>query len=113
MPIRVLLVNNGQIVTLPDPSGGMFDAAGDFDRLLPMENQLPVQASPKLSALARIEAYVDVEFSPNEMVAVAQDVAVLLHLAKPGPEARGLDRLRVMAEHCATMPNSVLRVQSD
>lgn len=113
MPIRVSLVSEGNIVALPDPSGGMFDAAGDFDRLLPMENQLPIQDAPNLPALGRIEAYVDMEFSADDMEAVEKDVSSLLPLAKPGPEARGLERLRVLAERGTRMPGSVLRVEGD
>jgi hypothetical protein len=41
----------------------------------------PTQA-PKLPVLSRIEAYADVEFTSDDMAAVAQEAAMLLHLAK-------------------------------
>jgi len=113
MPISVTLVFAGKTVVLADPSGGTFDAAGDFDRLLPMENQLPVQGAPDLPTLGRIDAYADVEFSPDDMAAIRDEAVALLQLAKPGPEARGLKRLRVLAEHGAQMPGAVLRVEAD
>ena len=106
-------MSKGRIVALPDPSGGMFDAAGDFDRLLPMENQLPVRDAPELPMLSRIEAYADVEFSSDDMVAVGKEAARLMQVAKPGPETRGLERLRVLAEHGAQVPGAVLRVEGD
>ena len=113
MPIRITLVSQGRVVALPDPAGGQFDAAGNFDRLLPMENQLPMRQSPNLPLLSRIEAYVGVEFTSDEMVAVAEEAATLFDIAKPGPETRGLERLRSLAEHGAQIPGAVLRVAAD
>ena len=114
MPLYVTLVVDGQRVTHPDPSGGTFNAAGNFDRLLPLENQLPLSGAPVLPALGRVEAYAVVEFlTTQDMEAVASEAAVLLPFAKPGPEARGLVRLRMLAEHGARTPGSVLRVQGD
>lgn len=113
MPILVSLLIAGRAVTLPDPSGGYFDAAGDFDRLLPMENQLRVDQLPELTTLSRIEAYADVEFTREDLAAVAEEAAALLPFAKPGPEARGLQRLRALAEHGVEIPGAVLLVQGD
>lgn len=113
MPIRITLVSQGHVVALPDPAGGQFDAAGNFDRLLPMENQLPMRQSPNLPLLSRIEAYVDLEFTSDEMTIVAQEASMLLEIAKPGPETRGLERLRSLAEHGAQIPGAVLRVVGD
>lgn len=113
MPILVSLLIDGTAVTLPDPSGGYFDAAGDFDRLLPMENQLRADHVPELSTLSRIEAYADVEFTRDDLAAVAEEAAALLPFAQPGAEARGLQRLRALAEHGAVTPGAVLLVQGD
>src|SRR4051812_34516511 len=113
MPILVSLRIDGEAVTMPDPSGGYFNAAGDFDRLLPMENQIGIEHLPGLATLSRIEAYADVEFTREDLAAVAQEAAALLPYAKPGPEARGLQRLRALAEHGALTPGAVLLVQGD
>jgi hypothetical protein len=104
---------DGKRVSLPDPSGGEFNAAGNFDRVLPMENQLPIDQFPELPVLSRVEAYADVEFTPDDMTAIAQEVARLLPFAKPGPETRGLERLRTLAEHGARTRGAVLRAHGD
>lgn len=113
MAINVTLLHQGQIVALPDADGRTFDAAGDFDRLLPMETQLPLRDAPELPVLSRIEAYADVEFSSQDMPAIEQEAGRLLPLAKPGPEVRGLQRLCTLARHGANLPGAVLHVQGD
>ena len=46
MPIDVTLVSAGRTVgALRDPSGGVFAAAGDFDRLLDQQRSLPLWSS--------------------------------------------------------------------
>jgi hypothetical protein len=110
--ISVTLRHQGQIVALPDADGRTFDAAGDFDRLLPMETQLPLRDMPDLPFLSRIEAYADVEFS-SHMPAIEQEAGSLLPLAKPGPDVRGLQRLCAMARHGADLLGAVLHVQGD
>jgi hypothetical protein len=80
----------GQVLVLADPSGGTFNAAGDFDRLLPVPgDDFPV--------LARVEPYSDVVISGTDLAALAFEAARLLKLADTGPEQRGLLRLRALA----------------
>jgi hypothetical protein len=75
---------------LADPSGGTFDAAGDFDRLLPVtEGAFPV--------LGRIDPYGDVMVLDVDLAALASEADRLLERADHGPERRGLLRLRAMA----------------
>jgi hypothetical protein len=107
------LISDSHDVVLPDPAGGTFSAAGDFDRLLSMDGELPLPDPPHLSALSRVEGYADVEFTGGELAQVAQEAKLLMSLAEPGPELRGLDRLRVLAEFGARTPGAVLLVQGD
>jgi hypothetical protein len=97
--VTVILVD-GHVVTLPDPSGGTFNAAGDFDRLLPFAAALPM--------LSRIDEYGDVEFSASELASVCDEASSLLTLARDGPERRGVMRLLAQpttascpVRHCA------------
>jgi hypothetical protein len=80
------LTVGGRMVTLPDPSGGTFNAAGDFDRLLPV----PAEDFP---VLARIDPYADTAIPNAELAALASEVAQLLRRANDGAERRGLLRL--------------------
>lgn len=98
---------------LPDPAGGEFSHCGDFDRLLPLATELPFDRGFELEVLGRVEAFEDVDFAPDEMQALLRDIAALKPLAQPGPESRGLDRLRVMAERCAQVPRSRIRSIGD
>ena len=71
----------GQVVTLADPSGGTFNAAGDFDRLLPVaEADFPV--------LPRIDSYGDGAIPNAELAALASEVTQLLERAN-GARQRG------------------------
>jgi len=101
----VTLEVNGQVVVLTDPSGGEFNAAGDFDRLLPF--------SPNLLLLSRIDPYGDVEFGSSDMPAIHDEAEGLVGLAREGPERRGLLRLQVLAAHGSRIPGSVLRFLGD
>jgi hypothetical protein len=76
---------------LPDPSGGTFDAAGDFDRLL---------GDDAYPALAQIDPYAEETWDRNAMPGLLIDLTRALEDARPGPERRGLLRLRVVAELC-------------
>jgi hypothetical protein len=83
---------NGEVVrTLPDPAGGSFDAAGDFDRLI---NWPP----ERLSVWPKIDPDAAITLGPPDIGELITDIDRLARHAKPGPEARGLARLRVMAE---------------
>lgn len=76
---------------IPDPSGGTFDAAGDFDDLL---------GSTDLAVLGGIDPYEDTTFTSQKMAALIVDVDSALVHSPAGPQTRGLRRLRVMAEMC-------------
>lgn len=105
MGVVVTLEINGQVVSLPDPSGGEFSASGDFDRLLPFRVDFPL--------LSRIDPYGDVDFNSSDMAAIPDEVAGLVELAKDGPERRGLLRLEALAVYGSRIPGSVLRSVGD
>jgi hypothetical protein len=103
--IRAYLVLNGQsIAELEDPSGGHFDAAGDFDRLVP---------NAGLPTLNQADPFGDLELRPAAMPPLIAEIGTLLAAARPGPEQRGLLRLRALAETCAETPGSVLVFRGD
>ena len=113
MPIVFRLLADGQVVTLPDPAGGQFDAAGDIDRLLPLPTELPLERGFNLEVLGRVEAFEDVYFTAADMVGIVSDTRALLVLARSGPETRGLDRLRTMAEEAQRLPGAVIKSLGD
>ncbi|WP_328475019.1 hypothetical protein OHA21_17060 [Actinoplanes sp. NBC_00393] len=80
---------------LPDPAGGCFDAAGDFDRLL-RERQ------PDCPLLSAVDPHGETSFGHHQMADLLGEIDGLLGLARPGPERRGLLRLRAMAERCGS-----------
>lgn len=91
MPIRVeLRTAKGEVVRdLPDPSGGTFDAAGDFDRLLAAAEGL----------LRYVDPFGDTIFNRVQAPQLIRDIELLgLAVGVTAVERRGLDRLRVMAE---------------
>lgn len=95
MGIQVeLRVAGERIQRLPDPVGGSFDAAGDFDRLV-------FHGNSALGLLGRLDPHGETRFGTSEMRQLVADVELLLTLAKAGAEHRGLIRLRLMAERCA------------
>jgi hypothetical protein len=73
-----------------DPAGGYFDAAGDFDCLLPPD----AVAFPILS---KLDPHDIVEIDHSWMPGLIHEINLLLPNARPGPERRGLVRL---VEHC-------------
>ena len=97
---------HGQVITLADPSGGTFTAAGDFDRLLPV----PARSFP---VLAGADPYGDAIVLSDDMAALASEVALLLTQAKQGPERRGLLRLHALALAGQAEPDAVLRFSGD
>jgi hypothetical protein len=89
------------VIHLPDPAGGWFDAAGDFDRLIPADDaSFPV--------LGRADPYGDVELASEEMPELIAEIDRVLSGARPGPESNGLARLRVLAALCAETADSSL-----
>jgi hypothetical protein len=98
VPIRVeLRTESGQVVRdLPDPAGGSFDAAGDFDRLL----------SDVRGLLRYVDPYGDTVFNRIQMPDLISDVDMLGRREDVKPiESRGLARLRIMAERCRETPH--------
>jgi hypothetical protein len=76
---------------LPDPSGGTFDAAGDFDRLIPSD-----EGDCRL--ISYVDRYGDTMFNREQMADLLADLDQL----RPNTEIeeRGLARLRRLAEEC-------------
>lgn len=94
MGIQVeLRVADKRVGRLPDPAGGFFDAAGDFDRLLSHGN-------PALRLLGRVDPHGETRFGASQMQELVVEVELLLALATAGFEQRGLTRLCTMAERC-------------
>jgi hypothetical protein len=105
MGVDFILEIEGRVVSVPDPSGGECNAAGDFDGLLPLSVDLPM--------LRRIDVWGEVEFAPSEMAAIVGEAEELLNRAKDGPERRGLLRLQALAAHGSQVAGSVLRARGD
>lgn len=94
MGVQVELVVAGErIRALPDPAGGLFDGAGDFDRLLRASD-------PETALLNAVDPHGETRLGPGEMSALIAEIDLMLGKAKPGPERRGLMRLRTMAVRC-------------
>jgi hypothetical protein len=106
MGICAELVVCGRVITLADPSGGTFTAAGDFDRLLPALGK-------SSGVLARVDPYGDAIVPNGDMAALASEVALLLIQAKQGSERRGLLRLQALALAGQAKPDAVLRFSGD
>jgi len=90
---------------LTDPTGGTFDAAGDFDRLL--------GANPDRPFRSLFLPDDEVTLTPDQCALLVNDLTYLQPMAKPGPERRGLERLRVLAEICRDGPGTALLVCGD
>lgn len=106
MGVQAYLYQAGKRVTqLPDPSGGHFDAAGDFDRLLP--------AGTAFAVLGQIDPYGDLELGPHTMPSLVAELDQLLPQARPGAERRGLLRLKTMALACQAATDTVLIFRGD
>jgi len=102
----VLRVGGEPVVGLPDPSGGTFDAAGGFDRLLPLNpDAFPI--------LSRIDPEGVAEFGPSEMAAMVDEAERALALVKAAPERRGVLRLQALAAHGSGIPLAALRITGD
>jgi hypothetical protein len=95
---------DGSVVrALTDPSGGTFDAAGDFDELLD---------SSDLPFLGAIDPYDDTTVGAAATAGLLADVDRAL-LTATGMTGRGLLRLRVMAELCRSDGSLTLRFEGD
>lgn len=83
---------------LPDPAGGTFDAAGDFERLIPYEDR-------SFRLLCYVNPYGDTVFNTVQMEDLLGDLERLAALNPKPIEKRGLDRLRVISERCRSEPH--------
>jgi len=90
---------------LPDPSGGTFDAAGDVDRLLDLDLDLPV--------LGSIDPFDETTLEGSVMRGLLQNIVNVRPVASEGPEVRGLRRVAVLAELCAADDRLVLICHGD
>lgn len=97
---------------LPDPLGGTFDAAGDFDELL---------GGSRTPSLNAIDPHSDTVLTSEEMSRLAVEVDALLATipadgrgpGRRGSTWRGLTRFRAMVDRCAAESRSTLLVQGD
>ncbi|GAB2966472.1 hypothetical protein [Saccharothrix stipae] len=107
MGVYVELVRSTGVVTgVPDPAGGRFDAAGDFDRILPTGDE-------RFTILGRIDPYRDTLLRSEDMNNLIDEVDKLIEVSRNGPERRGLLRLRTLAAECRDTPGSRLRFAGD
>jgi hypothetical protein len=101
----VLLNHEGaEVRGLSDPGGGTFDAAGDFDRLLEDELWPPG---------AVIDPHGDTTLASTAVMDLLRCLPALESRARAEPEKRGLARLRVMAERCASSSGFLLKCEGD
>jgi hypothetical protein len=90
-----------RIDRLADPAGGTFDAAGDFDRLLPVdEAAFPI--------LGNLDPHDDLELHQTAMTDLIAEIDQLLPTAHNDRERRGLQRLRTLAQMCSQTDNGSL-----
>jgi hypothetical protein len=96
-----------QMRGLPDPSGGTFDAAGDYDRFF--DDSYPgYDERLDLPRMRSVDPYGDTEMAAAAMPSLLRDIANVIPHAREGSELRGLWRLRVMAEQCAAQSGASL-----
>lgn len=107
MPIVAVLYDDEgqQVRALPDPIGGTFDAAGDFDRLLGVDASLGVWSS--------LDPEGEVSLGADRARELLEELPTLIAASRPGVERRGLERLRVLSEHLAAEPSYVLTFLGD
>jgi hypothetical protein len=92
--IAELQIAGRPVRALPDPTGGSFDAAGDFDRLIE-------RPDPDCPVLGSIDPYGETRLVSAEMGPFIQEIDRLLVQARPGAEQHGLARLRMLALRCS------------
>jgi hypothetical protein len=91
MVVELRLQSGDVMRDSPDPAGGTFDSAGDFDRVLGGESQLPI--------LGASDPHAETTLRSDEMTALLLDVETALSLANDGLSVAHL-RLRVLANRC-------------
>jgi hypothetical protein len=102
MGIQAYLYRGGiHVDRLADPAGGTFDAAGDFDPLLPTDEvAFPI--------LGNLDPFDDLELHPAVMANLIAEIDQLLPTARNDRERRGLERLRALARMCSQTDNGSL-----
>jgi hypothetical protein len=106
MGVYAVLEVHGQVVTVTDPSGGTCNAAGDFDRLLPVTDAgLPI--------LSRIDPCGELRVPHADLDAVSTEAGILLGRAANGLERRGLLRLRALVSVGRSEPGAELLFVGD
>jgi hypothetical protein len=101
VPVCVFLIDaDGRRQRIADPSGGTFDAAGDFDRLIGGYPELPMWSS--------LYTEEDWTFELDDLAALLEELDVLEEHARLGPEKRGLIRLRALAASALSKPGLTL-----
>ena len=63
--------------------------------------------------LGGVDPHGELRLSPGEMAQLVSEIDLLLEEATPGPEQRGLMRLRTMATHCAQEADGQLVFSGD
>ena len=103
MPIVVVVKkeNGEQVLGFVDPAGGHFDAAGDFDGVLP-------DGDDSFLLLKYVDRYGETVFNTVQMDDLLGDIDRLAALDLQPIERRGLARLRVMAKRCRDEPHMYL-----
>ena len=107
MPLRVELLDEmgGPVRETPDPAGGTFNAAGDFDTLLDLPGPWQMWSG--------IDRYADTDLDHTQAALLLADLTRIRPLARTGIETRGLDRLATLARICAQSPGYTLRFHGD
>jgi hypothetical protein len=102
----VLIDGAGRKVrSIADPAGGTFDAAGDFDRLL--------DRVPGAVTWSAIDPYQTTTLSGPEASALLQELPRVTQQANEGAETRGLARLTLLVQLCASNNGMTLRFIGD
>jgi len=113
VPIVVeLLDGQGRVVRgLPDPAGGTFDAAGEFDDLLPLVGPQRFDAGYRVLGAVDPDGLLTV--GAGDMDDLLLDIAAATELTSEPRARRGLERLRVLAERCRDDPRTQVRFAGD
>lgn len=94
---------------LDDPAGGTFDAAGEFDALLPQAPDAPPHPPQAgYSLLGQVNPYGNTVFHPEQMVDLLLDIEIARSQATTRRQQRGLERLAVLAEACRASTHLVI-----
>jgi hypothetical protein len=107
MPIVVRLEDKrGNALTIDDPNGGTCDAAGDFDRLIPWNDEA-------YHCLSVVDPYGDTVFNRLQAPLLLDEIRRLDVARTDERERRGLSRLIAMAERCRDGAHLYVRFVGD